>query len=440
VTGAAVPILDWAALDRSARRAALQRPAAADDRGLSSSVAAIVADVRVRGDGALRELTRRFDRCELGRLDVAADEIAAAHASLDPVLARALAEAGERIERFHRATAPQPVSISTAAGVTCERILRPIGCVGLYVPAGSAPLPSTALMLGIPAKIAGCPQVVLCTPADSAGRCDPAVLAAATRCGVTQVFRLGGAQAIAAMAYGTESVPKCDRIFGPGNVWVTEAKRQVAADAGGAAIDMPAGPSEVFVIADAAADAECVAADLLAQAEHGPDSQVLCVSDARGLLRDVAVALDRQLRGLPRAAIAARSLAAARLILCVDIAEAVSISNAYAPEHLILNVRDPRAWLGRVENAGSVFLGGWSPEAVGDYCSGTNHVLPTGGAARTYSGLSVASFLKQITVQELTPAGLNAIAPCAIALAAGESLEAHARAVSVRLERMAECA
>jgi histidinol dehydrogenase len=435
-----LPIIDWITLDAAARCAVLERPGLAVDGSICAAVAGIIQDVRARGDAALRELTRRLDRCDPEHLDVSAEEASAARATLDPALARALTEAGDRIERFHRATAPQPVSVSMAAGVTCERILRPIGRVGLYVPAGSAPLPSTALMLGVPARIAGCAQVIMCTPADADGRCDPAVLVAAGLCGVTRIFKLGGAQAIAAMAYGTKSVLRCDKIFGPGNAWVTEAKRQVAADAGSAAIDLPAGPSEVLVIADASADAECIAADLLAQAEHGPDSQVLCISDTADLLRNVAQALDRQLRELPRATIAAQSLAAARLILCMDIDEAVSISNAYAPEHLILNVSDPRRWLGCVQNAGSVFLGRWSPEAVGDYCSGTNHVLPTGGAARAHSGLSVASFLKQITVQELTRSGLGEIGPCAVTLASGERLHAHARAVSLRLERAAECA
>jgi len=437
---AGAPVIDWRTLDSAARRSVLARPQPAVASDLRAGVSAIIADVRARGDAALRELTRRFDACDVERFEVTEEEFSAARAALDPALASALTQARDRIERFHRATAPQPVSLSMAAGVTCERILRPIGCVGLYVPAGSAPLPSTALMLGVPAQLAGCPRILMCTPADAAGRCDPAVLAAAELCGVTRVLKLGGAQAIAAMAYGTDSVPACDKVFGPGNAWVSEAKRQVAADPEGAAIDLPAGPSEVLVIADATAAVDCVAADLLAQAEHGPDSQVLCISDSRSVLLGVAEALDRQLRELPRAAIARQSLAAARLVLSADIEQAVAISNAYAPEHLILNVCEPRRWLGRVENAGSVFLGGWSPEAVGDYCSGTNHVLPTGGAARAYSGLSVASFLKQITVQELTPAGLRQIGPCAVALASGERLHAHARAVALRLDKAAVCA
>jgi len=305
--------------------------------------------------------------------------------------------------------------------------------VGLYVPAGSAPLPSTALMLGVPAQIAKNPQVVLCTPAGKDGRADAAVLYVAALCGIRQVFKLGGAQAIAAMAFGTESVPVCDKLFGPGNSYVTEAKRQVAALADGPAIDMPAGPSEVLVIADASANPEFVAADLLSQAEHGPDSQVLLLADNHAVLESVRTALARQLAQLPRADIARVALAKSRLIRVASLVEAVAISNDYAPEHLILNVREPRALLPRVENAGSVFLGPWSPEAVGDYCSGTNHVLPTYGYARAWSGVSVASFVKQITVQELSADGLRAIGPSAATLARAERLNAHERAVTLRL-------
>jgi histidinol dehydrogenase len=306
----------------------------------------------------------------------------------------------------------------------------------LYVPAGGAPLPSTALMLGVPARIAGCAQIVLCCPAGPGGRIDASVLYAAARCGISRVFKLGGAQAIAAMAYGTASVPKCDKLFGPGNAWVTEAKRQVAADPYGAAIDLPAGPSEVLVIADAQANVEAIAADLLAQAEHGPDSQVIVIADDRAVLDATLGELRRQLPQLTRAGVAARALAHARVVLADSIDEALAISNAYAPEHLILNVAAPRRWLEQVENAGSVFLGPWSPESVGDYCSGTNHVLPTYGHARSSSGVSVASFVKQVTVQELSADGLRAIGPCAATLARAEGLDAHERAVSRRLARL----
>jgi len=426
-------IVDWQSLDADARAALLRRPPQARDPQIAAGVARIIAQVRSDGDTALRALTQRYDGCELEQLAVGGGEFAAAEAALDAGLKRAIAEAHDRITRFHRATAPQAQRVQTAAGVVCERILRPIGRVGLYVPAGSAPLPSTALMLGVPAQIAQCPQIALCTPAGAGGRADAAVLYAASLCGISQVYKLGGAQAIAALAFGTPSVTKCDKIFGPGNSWVTEAKRQVALDPDGAAIDLPAGPSEVLVVADARANPEFVAADLLAQAEHGPDSQVLLVADDRALLEAVRLALRAQLATLPRAAIAAQSLAHARLILTASLDAAVAISNEYAPEHLILNCATPSRWLERVENAGSVFLGAWSPESIGDYCSGTNHVLPTNGHARAWSGVSVASFVKQITVQELTPRGLAAIGPCAATLARAEGLHAHERAVQLRL-------
>jgi histidinol dehydrogenase len=317
--------------------------------------------------------------------------------------------------------------------VTVERVLRPINRVGLYVPAGSAPLPSTALMLGVPARIAGCREVVLCSPARADGTCDEAVLFTAREVGVHRVFKLGGAQAIAAMAYGTESVPRCDKLFGPGNAWVTEAKLQVSADPDGAAIDMPAGPSEVLVIADAEANPVFVAADLLSQAEHGPDSQVILVSPSASLLDKVSTEVARQCAELPRGAIAEQALAQSRLIEVDSLKQALEVSNRYAPEHLILQTTGARDLLNGVESAGSVFVGAWTPESVGDYCSGSNHVLPTYGYARSYSGVSVASYQKQITVQELDPNGLRAIGPCAATLAAAEQLEAHRRAVTLRL-------
>ncbi len=428
-------IVEWAALDAKARGAVLARPVFSSSDTLRAGVERILAQVRADGDAALRALTRRYDQCELARFEVTPEEFEVAERQLEPTLKSAIEEARARIEVFHRATAPQPLRVQTAPGVVCERVLRPITRAGLYVPAGTAPLPSTALMLGVPAQIAQCPEVVLCTPTNREGRCDAAVLYAALLCGITCVFKLGGAQAVAAMAFGTESVPKCDKLFGPGNAWVTEAKRQVALASDGAAIDLPAGPSEVLVIADRNADPEFLAADLLAQAEHGPDSQVLLLSDDDEVLAATLRALRAQLAALPRAAIATQALACSRFIHVDSLDDALAISNSYAPEHLILNVHEPRAWLEKVESAGSVFLGPWSPEAVGDYCSGTNHVLPTGGHARARNGISVASFLKQITVQELTPEGLRTTGPCATTLARAERLDAHARAVSLRLEK-----
>jgi len=425
--------LDWNRLDDAGRRDALARPAQSRSDDLRRGVEQIIAQVRAGGDAALRELSAKYDRCTIDAVEVTKAEFAAAEAALAPELKAAIEEAASRIEAFHREAAPRPVAVDTAKGVRVERVLRAIVRVGLYVPAGSAPLPSTALMLGVPARIAGCREVVLCSPARADGRCDEAVLYAARLTGVHKVFKLGGAQAIAAMAYGTESVPRCDKLFGPGNAWVTEAKLQVSGDPDGAAIDMPAGPSEVLVIADADASPVFVAADLLSQAEHGPDSQVILLSPSADLLDEVAAEVGRQCAELPRASIAVQALAQSRLILVASLAQALEVSNRYAPEHLILQVAAPRSLLDGVDSAGSIFLGAWTPESVGDYCSGSNHVLPTYGYARSYSGVSVASFQKQITVQELSADGLREIGPCTATLAAAEQLEAHRRAVTLRL-------
>ena len=427
----------WSDLDAAARVDLLRRPAQVVAADVSAAVADLIAEVRRDGDDAVRALTRRFDRADLASFDVTPDAVAAAEAALPSTLKRAIDDAASRIRRFHEAGMAAPYAVDTAPGVRCERILRPIRRVGLYVPAGSAPLPSTALMLGVPAALAGCPEIVLCTPPRRDGSVDPAVLYAAARCGIRRVFALGGVQAIAAMAFGTASVPKCDKLFGPGNGFVTEAKRQVAMLDGGAAIDMPAGPSEVLVIADRGANAAFVAADLLSQAEHGPDSQVLLVSDDAGVLDAVAAEIDRQVAVLPRAEVARTALSRSRLVEVESLDAAFDVSNAYAPEHLILALREPRRWLDRVESAGSIFLGDWAPEALGDYCSGTNHVLPTGGAARFTGGLSVASFQTAITVQQVDSAGLAAIGPCAVELASAEGLDAHRNAVALRLEALA---
>lgn len=428
--------LDWNSLDAQARTQALTRPAQTVAAQTRASVAQLLEDVRSRGDAALREITARFDGVVLQRFEVGADEFAAAEVAVPAVLREAMAQAAARIETFHRAGMTQPYAVETAPGVVCERVVRPIGRVGLYVPAGSAPLPSTALMLCVPAALAGCREVVLCTPPRADGSADPAVLVAAKLTGVDRVFKLGGAQAIAAMGFGTESVPSCDKLFGPGNGYVTEAKQQVA-QAGAAAIDMPAGPSEVLVIADVGADAAFVAADLLSQAEHGPDSQVLLLSDSAELIDAVEDEIERQLATLPRAAIARQALSASRLIQVGTLEDAFAISNRYAPEHLILALREPRGWLERVEAAGSVFLGDYTPEALGDYCSGTNHVLPTNGAARAYSGVSVASFQNFVSVQSASRAGIAAIGACAVTMARAEGLDAHANAVALRMEKAA---
>jgi histidinol dehydrogenase len=429
--------IEWAVLDEAGRAEALARPPQARGAELRVTVAEILAGVRRHGDEALRRYSTRFDRVDLAAFEATEAEFEAASATLDEALKCAIVEAAARIEVFHRACMPNTVTLETAPGVRMDRVSRAIERAGLYVPAGSAPLPSTVLMLAIPARLAGCEEVVLCSPPRADGGCDPAVLHAARACGVRRVFKLGGAPAIAAMAWGTHSVPRCDKLFGPGNAFVTEAKLQVASDPSGTAIDMPAGPSEVLVIADASANPAFVAADLLSQAEHGPDSQVLLVSDSAALLDAVAGEVERQCASLPRAATARQSLVHGRLIRVTSIAQAFVVGNLYAPEHLIVQVREPRRWLDAIRHAGSVFLGPWTPESLGDYCSGSNHVLPTYGWARSVGGLSVASFQKQVTVQECTAAGLRAIGPCAARLAAAERLDAHRRAVEVRLDAMA---
>jgi histidinol dehydrogenase len=435
VTGRALQVLDWLALDASGRNAALRRPTRDADAQVQARVARILEQVRADGDGALRALTRRFDGAELASFEVGEPEFLAARALVSDALFEAMTEARERLLTWHRAGMATAFEVETAPGVRCGRILRGLDRVGLYVPAGSAPLPSTALMLGVPAALAGCGETILCTPPRTDGSADPIVLTAARLCGVSRVFKLGGAQAIAAMALGTESVPRCDKLFGPGNAYVTAAKQQAMALQGGPAIDMPAGPSEVLVIADADASPARVAADLLSQAEHGPDSQVLAISDSRALLDAVVAELALQLPGLPRADIAAVALGHARLLQVPDLLAAIAISNSYAPEHLVLATADPRSLLLAVRRAGSVFLGDDAAEALGDYCSGTNHVLPTDGAARAWSGLAVSSFQTAISVQAVDRDGLLAIGPCAITMARAEGLEAHARAVQLRMEQ-----
>jgi len=425
-------ILNWNQLNTTEQANALMRPVQTVAAQTQQTVAQLINQVREQGDSALRQISARFDGIELEKFEVTTDEFSAAKQAISTQLYEAMQQAFARIETYHRAGQAQPYSVETAPGVLCEKIIRPINRVGLYVPAGSAPLPSTALMLGVPAKLAGCPQIILSTPPRKDDSADPAVLVAAQLTGVHRVFKIGGAQAIAAMAYGTQTVPVCDKLFGPGNSYVTEAKQQVA-QSGAAAIDMPAGPSEVLVIADSGANPVFVAADLLSQAEHGPDSQVLLLSDNQELLEAVHRELIQQVAQLTRQNITHQALSSSRLIKVNTLEEAFIISNRYAPEHLILALRQPRNWLDQVQAAGSVFLGDYTPEALGDYCSGTNHVLPTAGAARAYSGVSVASFQNQISVQSASPEGLNAIGPCAITLANAESLDAHANAVAVRL-------
>jgi histidinol dehydrogenase len=370
---------------------------------------------------------------DLEDLRVSSEEAAAAFASLEPAAIEAIDVAIRNVKRFHEAQMPADVVVETMPGVRCERVSRAIDAVGLYVPAGTAPLPSAAVMLAVPAVIAGCDTRIVCTPPRPDGRADPAVVVAASRAGVTDIFKIGGAQAVAAMAYGTASVPKVAKIFGPGNAWVTCAKSIVAADPDGAAIDMPAGPSEVLVIGDETASAEFVASDLLSQAEHGTDSQVVLVTTSEELADAVEAEVTAQLETLSRADIARGSLQHARVLVVDDLDTAVDVSNRYAPEHLILQCRDARSLLPAIRNAGSVFVGEWTPESVGDYCSGTNHVLPTYGYARSYSGLGLDQFLRGMTVQELTRDGLAGLSDAVVTLAGLEGLDAHASAVTRRL-------
>lgn len=425
---------DWSALDAPARRQLLQRPSLREDCHLQAEVRGILQRVREDGDAALRALTRQFDGAEIAVLRVDDSEFERAEGALSGDAIKALHLAIGNVRRFHEARPSADYAVETMTGVRCERVAHPIDAVGLYVPAGSAPLPSAAIMLSVPAAIAGCPRRVICTPPRADGSADPGVLVAARASGVREVYKVGGAQAIAAMAYGTASIPMVDKIFGPGSARVTAAKSLVAAEPGGPAIDMPAGPSEVLVIADSTADPVFVTADLLAQAEHGSDSQVILVTTDHRLAIRVAREIDRQLPELSRRTIAAAALASCRLIVAEDLDEAIGISNRYAPEHLILQIREARATLPHIRNAGSIFLGQWSPESVGDYCSGTNHVLPTHGRARAYSGLSVEQFMRHMTVQELTRDGLQSLAPTVIALATLEGLDAHAAAVNRRLQ------
>jgi histidinol dehydrogenase len=426
--------LTWKNLPAARQAAALRRPAQSAQPAVAAAVRTIIAAVRREGDAALRRLTAKFDRVTLRSLCVSAAEFTAAEKSLSRADLAALRTAYRNIRAFHAAQQPKPLRVETQPGIVCEKTVRPIGRVGLYVPGGSAPLPSTALMLGVPSQLAGNPVRVLCTPPDKNGRINPWILCAAQLCGITEIYKVGGAQAIAALAYGTASIPKCDKLFGPGNAFVTEAKQQVARDADGAAIDLPAGPSEVLVIADHRANPAFVAADLLSQAEHGPDSQVVLVTFGEKFATRVQAALKKQLADLPRAAIARRALAKSRIILATNRAEAVAISNRYAPEHLILQVADPRSLLASITTAGSVFLGDLTPESLGDYASGTNHVLPTYGWARACSGLGLTDFQRTMTVQTASRAGLQKLGPVVERLALAEGLAAHQRAVRVRLD------
>ncbi|WP_394256616.1 histidinol dehydrogenase [Vibrio harveyi] len=423
----------WQSLSETQQHSILERPAITEGANITAAVSEVIAKVRKEGDAALLELTEKFDRVQPESIRVSTQEIDEASARLSEKMKNALEQAYENIAKFHKAQKPQPIKVETQPGVVCEQVTRPIQKVGLYIPGGSAPLPSTVLMLGVPAKIAGCRKVVLCSPPPIADE----ILYVAKLCGIDEVYNVGGGQAVAAMAYGTETVSKVDKIFGPGNAYVTEAKRQVSNDFRGAAIDMPAGPSEVLVIADETADPDFIAADLLSQAEHGPDSQVVLVTPSPVLADQVTDAVQRQLKELSRADIAEQALASSLIIIAESLTQSVSISNYYGPEHLIVQTKNPRELLPLLDNAGSIFLGDWSPESAGDYASGTNHVLPTYGYTRTYSSLGLADFSKRMTIQELSADGLKNLAPTVVTMAEAEGLDAHKRAVTIRVEKLA---
>ncbi|OEE58915.1 histidinol dehydrogenase [Enterovibrio norvegicus FF-454] len=422
----------WKSLSDQQKESSLERPAISDSASITEAVQRVISDVRQGGDAALKALTEKFDKVVPENIRVKQEEIDAAESRLGEEIKVALKQAYDNIACFHQAQKAQPLTVETMPGVVCELVTRPINRVGLYIPGGSAPLPSTVLMLGVPSQIAGCRKVVLCSPPPIADE----ILYVAKLCGIDQVYNLGGAQAVAAMAYGTETVSKVDKIFGPGNAFVTEAKRQVSNDHQGAAIDMPAGPSEVLVIADEEADADFVAADLLSQAEHGPDSQVVLVTPSPVLADRVADAVQQQLSVLSRADIASKALGSSIIIIAESLTQCIAISNNYGPEHLIVQTKKPRELLPLLDNAGSIFLGAWSPESVGDYASGTNHVLPTYGYTRTYSSLGLADFSKRMTVQELSADGLQALAPTVVAMANAEGLDAHRNAVTIRVNKL----
>ncbi|GMM87517.1 Histidinol dehydrogenase [Vibrio sp. THAF190c] len=422
----------WQSLSESQQDSVLERPAISEGANITAAVSEVIAKVRSEGDAALTELTEKFDRVTPKSIRVSADEIEEASARLTAEMKQALEQAYSNIAKFHEAQKPQPIKVETQPGVVCEQVTRAINTVGLYIPGGSAPLPSTVLMLGVPAQIAGCRKVVLCSPPPIADE----ILYVAKLCKIDEVYNVGGGQAVAAMAYGTETVSKVDKIFGPGNAYVTEAKRQVSNDFRGAAIDMPAGPSEVLVIADETADADFIAADLLSQAEHGPDSQVVLVTPSPVIADQVTEAVQKQLKELSRADIAQQALASSLIIIAESITQAVAISNFYGPEHLIVQTKSPRELLPLLDNAGSIFLGDWSPESAGDYASGTNHVLPTYGYTKTYSSLGLADFSKRMTVQELSADGLKGLAPTVVTMAEAEGLDAHKRAVTIRVEKL----
>ncbi|EAI4317121.1 histidinol dehydrogenase [Campylobacter coli] len=425
-------IINFNELDEKQKQEVLKRPAIAAKDEISQIVSSIIKEIREKGDEALIEQALKFDKAQISSIKVSEEELENASSRLDNDLKEAILIAYENIKKFHEAQIPKEVAIETTKGVKCEVLTRPIEKVGLYIPGGLAPLFSTVLMLAIPAKIAQCEKIVLASPA----KINDATLFCAKLCGVDEIYQMGGAGAIAALAYGTKSVLKVDKIFGPGNAFVTEAKRQVSSDINGAAIDMQAGPSEVLVIADEKANVKFVASDLLSQAEHGADSQVILVCLSKEFAQNASDEVSRQLENLPRKELASKSIANSKIIIAKDLDEALLISNLYAPEHLIIQTQNPRELLNKVKHAGSVFLGELSPESMGDYASGTNHVLPTYGLTKTHSSLGLADFSKRMSVQELNKEGFLNLGKSVEILATNEHLDAHKNAVTFRLESL----
>lgn len=411
----------------------LKRPAH-DAAHLATIVSGVLDNVRLHGDEAVRQYEKQFDHAELQTLAVSQEEMDEAWTLVPEDLRKAISLAHDNIEKFHASQRFHAEHVQVTDGVECWQKAIPIQRVGLYIPGGTAPLFSTVLMLATPARLAGCPEIVLCTPPTADGKVNPAVLVAAHVAGVNRIFKIGGVQAIGAMAYGTESVPQVYKIFGPGNQYVTCAKQQVSLQ--GVAIDMPAGPSEVAVLADETSRPDFVAADLLSQAEHGVDSQVMLITTSPRLVKEVQAEVDRQLELLPRKDLAARSLENSKVILVHDDNEMMDVSNRYAPEHLIIETANYMELAERVTNAGSVFLGNLTPESAGDYASGTNHTLPTAGWAKAYSGVNLDSYIRKVTFQHITPQGIRSIGPAVECMAAGEGLDAHKNAMTLRVKEV----
>ena len=427
-------LINWQSISQQQKVDALARPAIADNALLSTQVANILSQVQKQGDKALFTLTEQFDGIALKTLLVTNEQVEQAKLALTAKRLKAINTAYDQIKSFHSAQTPEDISVETCPGVKCTLKTEAIESVGLYIPAGSAPLPSTVLMLGVPAQLAECKRTVLVCPPDKEGQLANEILVAAQLCGIDEIYTIGGAQAVAALAYGTETIKAVNKVFGPGNRYVTEAKKQLSQQVAGFAIDMPAGPSEVLVIADEQANPAFIAADLLSQAEHGADSQVILLTDSEKLIAQVAEELKSQVAVLSRREIAELALKQSRLILTKDMAQAVEVSNLYGPEHLIVQTEEPQILLKDLRNAGSIFVGAYTPESAGDYASGTNHVLPTYGYSKVISSLSLADFSRRYTVQEISKTGLSNLAECIIELTDAEGLDAHQRAVTIRLE------